>query len=175
MAQRISQSEYNNQKTEYTKKSLAELNKQLNALKRNIHTIVDDDSEEEEEMTFDNIRKKKKTYEKEAHLEELLRKEETKSHYLILDLSNAKNELEVEKEKNKTLESLCSEWTQSIRLKLMLYLLVVNAIFIVFWYSVPFKERIFLSIPCSASLATSVTFYNYFQKIKNYFVKYKNA
>jgi hypothetical protein len=181
MAQRISTSEYNNQKTEYTKKALADLNKQLGTLKRNIHTIVEDeqDSDEEEDDIEQEIidKYKKKKYKREIshsqnkkyiQMEELLKKEETKSHYLILDLSNTKTELEAEKEKNNTLENLYTEWSTTIRIKLMVYLFVVNLIFGVLWICMPLKEKILLAVPFSGSIIHSLDFYTFFRKIKNY-------
>ncbi len=177
MAQRISNLEYNNQTTEYTKQALAELNRQLGSFKRNSYKDDEDSDEDDNEIysfsngAYDSAHHRKKLKKTEsnrnARLEELLKKEETKSYRLILDLSNAKTDLETEREKNRNLENTCAEWSSTIRLRLMAYLFIVNFIFGVMWFISPMTEKILFAAPFSASLLQSFDFYNFFRKIKN--------
>ena len=156
MAQRISMAEYNKQSKDYTKEALDNLNDKIkdffsNKKRQSEEEEVSGSDTESEEVEAICIKPKKKTtskkikfdgesvkqYERKIRkLEEDLEKEESKSHYLILDLSNAKCEAEKLKEKLKQVEENHANLFTP-KFLLVAYLVLINIFFCGIWYSLP--------------------------------------
>jgi hypothetical protein len=93
MAQKISLNEYRQQSKDYTRKALEELNQQLKVIPmitKKLEASIKEEDEDEmrEPMTIVELNRKI------SELEARVHKEETACHYLKLDLSNAKCDLE---------------------------------------------------------------------------------
>lgn len=172
MAERISTSQYKEQADEYTKKALAELNSHLNGLfQRKREKDVDAGDSDEDNLMVTRSKKKKldcdedrslRKYERKMReLQDNLQKEETKSHYLILDLSNCKCELESVRESLKQSEEKLRSLVR-IKCLLMVYLFIINIFFCTIWYALPFQQKLFFTPMTSFSFYCSYFFKTHF-------------
>jgi len=98
-------------------------------------------------------------------IQERLKAEEQKTHFLTLDLSNAKCDLENTKEK---LETTGKNYSNIIKIRffLMLYLIVLNIFISAIWVSLPLADKFIFTPFASASLYTGLLFKRFFYKFK---------
>jgi hypothetical protein len=92
-----------------------------------------------------------------------LKSEESKSHYLKLDLSNTKCELEVAKEKAEVSKKNFAEIIK-VRLILMLYILLLNVFIFWVWLALPTVDKIIFTPFSSLSFYTGWLFKQHFYK-----------
>ena len=197
MAQRISKEEFERQSSEFTKKSLAELNEQLKNFqpKKVYNEEVDEEDIFESgddlsdydylphknkrriiiETNIKNNKKRTKKSDSDAILTSQERKlkdvkaqlkaEENKSHFLTLDLSNARCDLETAMEK---LETTTKNFSSVIRVRflLMLYLLFLNVFILAIWVSLPLYDKLIFTPFTTVSFYTGLFFKRHFYNLQ---------
>lgn len=98
-------------------------------------------------------------------VQERLKTEESKTHYLTLDLSNAKCDLELTKEKLETANKNYASIIKA-RIFLMLYLFILNTFIFGIWVSLPLADKLLFTPFASISIYTGVCFKRFFYKFK---------
>ena len=155
----IEESDEDNQSDEeYTPQN----NKKRIIIETNLKTNKKRTKNSEPELNFQLISLQEKRL---KEIQERLKAEESKSHYLTLDLSNAKCDLEVIKEKLETTSKTYSSIIK-VRIFLMLYLFLLNAFIFGIWLSLSFTDKLVFTPFASLSIYTGVFFKRFFYKFK---------
>jgi hypothetical protein len=94
-----------------------------------------------------------------------LKSEENKSHFLTLDLSNARCDLETTKAKLDTTTKNFSNILR-VRLFLMLYLLFLNVFILAIWVSLPLYDKLIFTPFTTASFYSALFFKRHFYNLQ---------